>query len=73
MTISSGVGCGEAGLEAFGAELIAVSNPGNVNKYISTNSFVGFSTLPQPALSIPGNWVLFNHNYRCQCLHITNN
>jgi hypothetical protein len=40
-----------SGVEAFGAELIAVSNPGNVNKYnASTNSFVGFTTLPQPAL-----------------------
>jgi hypothetical protein len=53
MTISSGVGCGGklVWCKAFGAELIAVSNPGNVNKYnASTNSFVGFTTLPQPAL-----------------------
>jgi hypothetical protein len=36
----------------FGAELIAVSNPGNVNKYNAARIlFVGFTTLPQ--LSTP--------------------
>jgi hypothetical protein len=35
-----------SGIEAFGAELIAVSDSGNINKYdTSTNSFIEFSTL----------------------------
>jgi hypothetical protein len=40
-----------SGVEAFGAELIAVSDSGNLNKYnASTNSFTGFATLSQPTL-----------------------
>ncbi|SEA83013.1 Two component regulator propeller [Flavobacterium gillisiae] len=45
-----------SGIEAFGTELIAVNNSGNVNKYnASTNSFGGFTTLSQPALDIRAN------------------
>jgi hypothetical protein len=45
-----------SGIEAFGTELIAVNNSGNVNKYnANTNSFVGFTTLSQPALDIRAN------------------
>jgi hypothetical protein len=42
-----------SGIEAFGAELIAVSDSGNINKYdTSTNSFIEFSTLPESVLDI---------------------
>tara|TARA_R110000868_G_scaffold74688_5_gene215912 strand:- start:36307 stop:38550 length:2244 start_codon:yes stop_codon:yes gene_type:complete len=45
-----------SGIEVFGTELIAVNNSGNVNKYnANTNSFVGFTTLSQPALDIRAN------------------
>jgi hypothetical protein len=69
MIISNGVGSGIwSGIEAFGAELIAVSDSGNINKYdTSTNSFIEFSTLPESARH-PSNWELFNRNYCCQCL-----
>jgi hypothetical protein len=52
MIISNGVGLSGiwSGIEAFGAELIAVSDSGNINKYdTSTNSFIEFSTLPESA------------------------
>jgi ligand-binding sensor domain-containing protein len=42
-----------SGIEAFGAELIVVSDSGNINKYdTTTNSFIEFSTLPESALDI---------------------
>ena len=45
-----------SGIEAFGTELIAVNNSGNVNKYnANANSFVGFTTLSQSALDIRAN------------------
>jgi hypothetical protein len=45
MIISNGVGLRRnlSGIEAFGAELIAVSDSGNINKYdTSTNSLSSF-------------------------------
>ena len=45
-----------SGIEAFGTELIAVSNSGAVNKYdASTNSFIGLMVLPQPAVDTRAN------------------
>jgi hypothetical protein len=63
MIISNGVDCVGiwSGIEAFGAELIAVSDSGNINKYdTSTNSFIEFSTLPESALDIraTGNYLI---------------
>jgi hypothetical protein len=47
MIISNGVDCVGiwSGIEAFGAELIAVSDSGNINKYDTSTNFIEFSTL----------------------------
>ncbi|MFT7395969.1 MAG: hypothetical protein ACI96G_000705 [Flavobacterium sp.] len=50
-----------SGITAFAAELIAVSDSGNINKYnTSTNSFIQFSTLPESAVDIraTGNYLI---------------
>lgn len=45
-----------SGVEAFGTELIAVNDSGNINKYdAGTNSFIGLMALPQPAVDTRAN------------------
>jgi hypothetical protein len=44
---------------SLGAELIAVSDSGNINKYdTSTNSFIEFSTLPELLIRATGNYLI---------------